>query len=131
MSAPSFPAGRYGRRRSRRRWPRWATALLVGTVIAGTAALAVAAYRNQTGDVQSSVRGYVVSPASVRITFEVRRPPRRAVVCLLRARNVNGQEVGRAQVRLPPGPRSVTRTYRLPTRGRAVTGEVYGCTVLA
>lgn len=105
--------------------------MLLSAALAGSAALAVVAYRNQTGDVQSSLRGYVISPGSVQITVEVIRPPRRAVVCLLRARDVNGREVGRAQVRLPPGPRSVARTYRLPTRGRAVTGEVYGCTVLA
>ncbi len=129
MTAPSFPAGRYGRRRERAATPRWVVPLLVAALLLGIGWLSLAAYHRQNGAVQASVRSFVIGPSSVVVTFDITRPRHRAVTCLLRARDRHGSEVGRAEVPVRAGDSDVVETYTLPTRGRAVTGEVYGCSL--
>jgi hypothetical protein len=127
VTAPRFPPGRYGRRRERAAAPRWIVPALLCAVLAGALGLAVTGYRNQQGDVQAAVRSFSAGPAEVRVTFDVTRPDTRAVDCLVRARDRQGAEIGRALVRVAGGRRQVTVTHTLPTRGRPVTGEVFGC----
>lgn len=130
MTAPTFPPGRYGRRRERRPTPRWIVPVLLGAVIAGALALAVTGYRNQYSAVQVSVLRYTAGPGQVRVTFQISRPDGAPVNCLLRARDREGAEIGRALVRVPAGKHQVIVTRTLPTRGRPVTGEVLGCSAV-
>ena len=127
MSTPTFPAGRYGRRRDASRFPGWAVPALACLVIAVTTALAVLAYRRQASDVQGSVSSYVVRAEDVRLTFEVNKRRDAPATCLLRARDAKGAVVGQARVSVPAAPRRVTLTHTLPTRGRAITAEVLRC----
>jgi len=127
VTAPTFPLGRYGRRRERGPAPRWIVPALLCAVLAGALGLAVTGFRNQSSAVQAEVRSYAVGPAEVRVTFDVTRPGGEPVQCLVRARDRQGAEVGRALVQVPAGRRQVTVTHTLPTRGRPITGEVFGC----
>jgi hypothetical protein len=128
--APVFPPGRYGRRRAPRRARRWmVVAIALFAVVVG---LAVAfqlhrQYGEGAYDAQL-VRYTDVTERQVVIQFRVNLPAGRAATCAVRARNRAGQEVGRAEVRVPPGadPRPVT-TYRLATSERPVSGEIQGC----
>ena len=78
---------------------------------------------------QGALLGYrVVSDSSVEVRFEVSRPVGTKAVCLIRARDAGGAEVGRAEVPIPTGgPRTVRLTHLLTTTGRANTGEVADC----
>lgn len=82
-------------------------------------------------EVRFGARGFtVLSPAAVRIVFDVEKAPRTAATCFVRARDVRGAEIGRAEVAVPPrddGKRRVTVTYDLATTGTANTGELIGC----
>lgn len=127
-----WPAGRYGRRRTPRRAPRWLVPLLVvGVVLAGLA-VSWRMYDTYQGDkIQSQVTKFrQVSASQIAIEFQVVTSAGEAATCILRARSEDGQEVGRAEVPVPAsesGNRSVVVTYTLATSERAVTGEVYGC----
>lgn len=127
MSTPTFPAGRYGRRRKTSRTPGWVVPVLAFLVVVAMLALAVVAYRRQTSDVQASVRSYVVSDENVRLTFVVTKPRNQAATCLLRARDAKGTVVGQERVPVPTAAERVTLTRTLPTRGRAVSAEVLRC----
>ena len=129
VTRPVFPPGRYGRRREAQRFPRWPGAVLAGVVAVGALVLAVIAFRNQNGTVQSAVRSFAITEHTVRVTFDVRKPPGAAAQCVVRARDIQGREVGWARVPVPARGRLVRVTYALPTTARAVTGEVLGCTV--
>jgi len=124
------PAGRYGRRRSGRRTPRWQVA--IGAVLAAAlaAVIGVNLYRAYgDGDYSASVTGYETNESNVVITFLVRLPEGHAARCVLRARDASGLETGREEIVVVPGPtpeRTVV-SHRLPTRARPVTGEVQGC----
>jgi hypothetical protein len=73
--------------------------------------------------------GYgVLSDHSVEVRFEVHKGREATVVCLVRARDRNGAEVGTAPVRV--GPSSVDPVvvvHTLTTSRRASTGEVTAC----
>jgi hypothetical protein len=87
------------------------------------------AWRLATPAVSSSVRGYnVVSDDQVDIVVLVRRADGdRPVTCILRARDRQGREVGRLSVEVPPGADEVVLTESVTTSGRAILGEVQGC----
>lgn len=131
--APHFPPGRYGRRRQPRsqvrRWLPYALAALV--LLAGTA-IAVKLYR-QYALAPYQVRVLTVTnieEQQVTVTFEVRKPAGEPALCTVRARSREGEEVGRAEVRVPGGAADETTsrvTYTLQTTKRPVTGEVPGC----
>ncbi len=125
-----FPAGRYGRRRSGRRTPRWQVAIGAALVAAVAAVIGVNLYRAYgDGDYTASVTGYQADDSGIVITFLVRLPEGNAGRCVLRARDASGQEAGREEITVVPGPdpeRTVV-SHRLATRSRAVTGEVQGC----
>lgn len=101
--------------------------MLLCAVLAGALGLAVTGYRNQNRGVQAEVRSFVVGPAEVKVTFDVNRPDGEPVQCLVRARDRQGAEIGRALIRVPAGRRHVVVTHTLPTKGRPNTGEVLGC----
>jgi hypothetical protein len=125
-----FPAGRYGRRRSGRRTPRWQVAIGAALVAAVAAVIGVSLYRSYgDGDYSASVTGYEANDSSIVITFLVRLPEGHAGRCVLRARDANGVETGKEEILVVPGPNPdrTVASHRLATRARAVTGEVQGC----
>lgn len=103
---------------------------LVCLVIVATSTLAVVAYRRQASDVQGAVRSYVVSTDNVRVTIEVTKPRNEPATCILRARDADGAVVGQVHVPVPAAPRRVTATHTVPTRGRAITGELLRCSLV-
>lgn len=125
-----FPAGRYGRRRSGRSTPRWQVAIGAALVAAVATVIGVSLYRAYgDGDYSASVTAYQIDDSSVVITFLVRLPEGHAARCVLRARDASGQEAGREEIVVVPGPNAdrTVASHRLPTRTRAVTGEVQEC----
>ncbi|HEX7745583.1 MAG TPA: DUF4307 domain-containing protein [Micromonosporaceae bacterium] len=129
--APSFPPGRYGRRRAQRPRRTWAIALLVVAVLAVTSLVAVRLYRMYGDPVyRADVITYTdATDTQLVVTFRVTLPPGGAANCVLRARARDGAEVGRAEVRVdaPPGQTQVTTSHRLATSRRAFVGEVLRC----
>lgn len=92
--------------------------------------LAIAGYRNLGSPPiegrQTAFR--VIDDGSVEVTFQVvRREPARAAVCIVRARSEDGDETGRKEVYLAPGPANTLASTVLRTSRRPVTGEVFGC----
>ncbi len=80
-------------------------------------------------DVTAQVRGYeVVSDRAVRIDVQIAREPGEQAWCVLRARDDDGNEVGRRQVQVPVSQkRSVVVAFEVPTTARPGTGELVGC----
>jgi hypothetical protein len=128
VTEPVFPAGRYGRRRSGRRAPRWVVPALAGVLVLVLVGILWRVYASDPG-IGYQVLKYQVADREVAITFEVTRPAGRAVSCVLRARSRDGAEVGREVVAVPTsgGNGSVVVTHTLTTKARPVTGEVEGC----
>ena len=127
MTAPRRPPGRYDEPRALPSRP-----VLLG--LGGTAGLlallaAYALFSRTASEPIGALLGYqIVSDRAVDVRFEVSRKPGSKAVCLIRARDAGGAEVGRAEVPVnPAGGRQVRLTYRLATTARANTGEVADC----
>jgi Domain of unknown function (DUF4307) len=125
------PAARYGRAplsHSKRRWIAIALTVLVLAVGIGIAV--IASQRLGTGEVKGELGGYqLVDAETVQVTITVTRDdPSRPVVCIVRARSIDGSETGRREVLVAPSAqktvqvRTVVKTSRPP-----VAGDVYGC----
>jgi len=81
-----------------------------------------------TGISYQDIGYHVIDDRTVDVTFEVVRPPRTRVTCLLQALDARFGSVGSAQVAVPVSSSStVQRTARLRTTTRAVTGIVKVC----
>ncbi|MEH1097685.1 DUF4307 domain-containing protein [Micromonospora sp. CPCC 205561] len=129
--APTFPPGRYGRRREAGRRRPLLTALLVIALLAVMTLVAVRLYR-QYGDpnYDAEVITYGgITDSQVLVDFRVTVPAGGSAVCLLRARDRDGAELTREQVTVtaPPGQRQVTAQHRLTTTARPFIGEVVRC----
>lgn len=129
---PSFPPGRYGRRRAPRRTPRWLPIVLaVGVVAVGTAVAMVLSQAYGPGRPYDATvhRFYDVTDEQVVVEFSVVVPEGETAVCAVRARAAHGGEVGREEVRVapPPGETRPLVVHRLATIERPVTGEVPRC----
>ncbi|TRW78390.1 DUF4307 domain-containing protein [Mycolicibacterium sp. 018/SC-01/001] len=130
-SPPDRPAQRYGTRHSSRRTRRW---IVVGSFVAvvalGVAVAAVAFSRLGSPEVKGELSGYrVVDDRTVEVTASVTRDdPSRPVVCIVRARSYDGDEVGRRELLVPPSATGTVQvTTRVTTSRPAVVGDVYGC----
>jgi hypothetical protein len=125
------PAARYGRQRLTTRNRRWIAAVLTLLVlIAGVTIAVVASHRLGTGDVKGELGGYrVLDDHTVAVTMTVTRDdPSRPVVCIVRARSLDGSETGRREVLVPPSAQtSVQVTSEVKTSRPPVVGDVYGC----
>jgi hypothetical protein len=114
--------------RRSRRW--WAIGLTAVVLVAGVVIAIVASQRLGSGDVQGELGGYqLVDGETLSVTIKVtRKDPSRPVVCIVRARSVDGSETGRREVLVPPSSQdtvNITTTVK-STRPPAV-GDVYGC----
>src|ERR1700682_2415862 len=125
------PADRYGRQRltrSNRRWIAIGLTVLVLAIGVGIAVIASQRLRRREGTrgVRGSPRG---DDETVQVTIPVTRDdPSRTVVCIVRARSIDGSETGRREVLVPP---STQKTVQVTTVVKAsrppVVGDVYGC----
>jgi hypothetical protein len=125
------PAARYGRQRvSRRSRRRWAVGLTLAVLVAGVIVAVIASQRLGTGDVQGELGGYqIVDDETLSVTLKVTRSdPSRPVVCIVRARALDGSETGRREVLIPPSSQdTVTITTTVKSTRPPVVGDVYGC----
>ena len=125
------PAARYGRQRLSRSNGRWiAIGLGLLVLAAGIAIAVIASQRLGTGDVKGELGAYhLVDGETAQVTITVTRDdPSRPVVCIVRARSIDGSETGRREVLVAP---SAQKTVQVTTIVKAskppVVGDVYGC----
>lgn len=125
------PAARYGRQRLSRRTRRWiAIGLTVLVLVAGVVIAVIASQRFGTGDVKGELGGYqIVDNETVEVTISVTRDdPSRPVVCIVRARSIDGSETGRREVLVPPSTQATVQVTTIVKASRPpVVGDVYGC----
>ncbi|MFI5935544.1 DUF4307 domain-containing protein [Actinoplanes sp. NPDC051494] len=133
-TTPVFPAGRYGRRRDGRRHLAGPIAFAVVLAIAVTV-LVVRLYGQYGGtdyDAQI-VRWTGATDTQVTLDFTVRVPAGGAATCNLRARDYDGNELGTrvVTVRAAAGESMIEASEVVPTKGRAVVGDVLRCRAAA
>jgi hypothetical protein len=125
------PTARYGRQRASRRTRRWAViGLTVLIVIAGVAIAYLGYHRLGSGAADGTLAGYrVLDGETVQITMTVTRSdPSRPVVCIVRARAIDGSETGRREVLVPPSAQATLQvTTTVKSSRPPVLAEVYGC----
>lgn len=105
--------------------------VLTVAIVAAAVTLALVAYqRLGTSEVKGELGGYeLVDTDTVRVTISVTRgDPSRPVVCIIRARSVDGAEVGRRELLVPPSTADTVQVTALVEATRQpVVGDVYGC----
>jgi hypothetical protein len=125
------PAARYGQQRLSRRSRRRVVVILSAVIVAAGLALALVAFqRLGNGAVKGELGGYELLDAeTVQVTMSVtREDPSRPVVCIIRARALDGAETGRREVLVPPSSQSTVQvTAIVKSSRRPVVGDVYGC----
>jgi hypothetical protein len=125
------PTARYGRQRLTRRNRRWiAIGLALLVLAAGVTIAVIASQRLGSGDVKGELGGYrLVDDETVEVTISVTRDdPSRPVVCIVRARSIDGSETGRREVLVPPSTQTTVQVITVVKASRrAVVGDVYGC----
>jgi hypothetical protein len=122
------PAARYGRQRTNRRWIVIGLTVLV--LATGIGIAMIASQRLGTGEVKGELGGYLlVDDETVQVTMTVTRDdPSRPVVCIVRARSIDGSETGRREVLVPPSAqKTVQVTTVVKASRRPVVGDIYGC----
>ena len=128
-TAPVFPPGRYGRRRAEKPSRPWVPILLSVLVAAALTAFAARLYMSYNTDrYEPRLLAYSnVTDASVTVRFEVRKSDNDGpATCRVRALSSNGEEVGLAEVDVPPG-KIVQVMYMLATSRRAFHVVVPAC----
>ncbi len=114
--------------RRSRRW--WAIGLTAAVLAAGLAVAVLGSQRLGRGEVQGELVGYqLIDDETLAVTVKVTRAdPSRPVVCIVRARAVDGGETGRREVLVPPSSQdTVNITTTVKSTRRPVVGDVYGC----
>jgi hypothetical protein len=125
------PTARYGRQRlTKRTRRRLAIGLFVAILAIGVVVAIVGFQRLGTGDVKGELGGYrLIDDGTAEVTISVtRKDPSRPVVCIVRARSIDGGETGRREVLVPPSSQATVQvTAVVKTSQRPVMGDVYGC----
>lgn len=125
------PTARYGRQRSPRGSRRWVViGLTLVTLIAGTAIAVVGYQRLSPSDADGTLASYrLIDNETVEVTLTLTRSdPSRPVVCIVRARSIDGSESGRREVLVPPSDQATVQvTTTVKSSRRPVLGDVYGC----
>ncbi|MDA4105995.1 DUF4307 domain-containing protein [Mycolicibacterium holsaticum] len=125
------PAERYGRQRLSRRQRRWIVAgLTVATLLAGVGLAVIAFQRFASEDVKGEMGSFeLIDDSSVSVTISVtRKDPSQPVVCIVRARSIDGSETGRREVLVAPSTHTTVQvTAIVKASQRPVVGDVYGC----
>jgi hypothetical protein len=125
------PTARYGQQRLTRRSRRRLLVILSTVIVVVGVALALVAYqRLGTGEVKGELGGYrLVDASTVEVTVSVtREDPSRPVVCIIRAKSIDGAEVGRRELLVPPSSAATVQVSAVVKSTRQpVVGDVYGC----
>lgn len=125
------PAARYGAPKRSPHSRRWlVVGLFVAVVVFGVTIAAIAYSRLGSPEVKGELGGYrVIDDRTVEVTASVTRDdPSAPVVCIVRARSYDGDEVGRRELLVPPSPAETVQVRTTVTTSRpAVVGDVYGC----
>jgi hypothetical protein len=124
------PAARYGRQRLSRRHRRWIAIGLTVLVLAAGLTVAIVAWGRFGSEVEGELGGYqLIDDETVSVTITVTRDdPSRPVVCIVRARSLDGSETGRREVLVPPSTQKTVQVTTLVKSSRPpVVGDVYGC----
>ncbi|GAT08219.1 DUF4307 domain-containing protein [Mycolicibacterium novocastrense] len=125
------PAARYGRQRphvGRRRWLAVAFTLLALAV--GVTVAVVAFGRFESEPVTGELGAYeLIDDETVSVTISVtREDPSQPVVCIVRARSIDGAETGRREVLVPPSSQQTVQvTAPVKATRQPVIGDIYGC----
>ena len=109
------PAARYGHQRLTRPSRRRLVIVVFVLVVAAAVALAVVAYqRLGTSEVKGELGGYqLIDADTVQVTISVtREDPSRPVVCIIRARSLDGAEIGRREVLVAPSAQTTVQVIR-------------------
>jgi hypothetical protein len=96
----------------------------------GVGIAVIASQRLGTGEVKGELGGYqLVDGETVQVTITVTRDdPSRPVVCIVRARSIDGSETGRREVLVPPSTQTTVQVTTVVKASRPpVVGDVYGC----
>ena len=125
------PAARYGRQRlSRSGRRRVAIGMTLLIIVLGVIIAVIGFQRLGTSDVKGELTAYrLIDNRTVEVTVGVtREDPSRPVVCIVRARSVDGSETGRREILVPPSSQATVQvTGIVKTTRPAAVGDVYGC----
>lgn len=124
------PSARYGRQRLTRRQRRLIAGGLTALVLVVGVTIAVIAAGRFSNAVKGELGGYrLVDDETVDVTISVtREDPSQPVVCIIRARAIDGSETGRREVLVPPSTQQTVQvTAVVKSNKPPVVGDVYGC----
>lgn len=125
------PVARYGRQSLPSRNRRWILVALAALVVVAGVIVAVAAWHKfVNNDVKGELNAYeLVGDDSVAVTIGVTRPdPSRPVVCIVRARSVDGSETGRREILVAPSTQQTVQITAVVKASKPpVVGDIYGC----
>lgn len=124
---PTYPPGRYGRRRSSSPVTRWLPVAVVLLGVAAGLALAVTLYtRYGSPEMRVSVQRVQLADRGATVEFRVRKPAGGPAVCVVRARDLAGATLAAADVPVPAGT-DVVVSHALVTDRRPFTADVAEC----
>lgn len=124
------PTARYGRRRLTRRQRRLIAGVLTALVLVAGVTVAIVAFGRFGSPVEGELSSYrLVDDETVEVTVSVTREnPAEPVVCIVRARSIDGGETGRREVLVAPSDQSTVQVTALVKSNRPpVVGDIYGC----
>ncbi|BBX00868.1 hypothetical protein BST36_27925 [Mycolicibacterium moriokaense] len=124
------PTARYGRRRLTRRQRRLIAGALTALVLVAGVTVAIVAFGRFGSPVEGELSSYrLVDDETVEVTVSVTREnPAEPVVCIVRARSIDGGETGRREVLVAPSTQHTVQVTTLVKSSRPpVVGDVYGC----
>lgn len=123
------PESRYGK--TRRGPNRLLIAALTVLALALGVAVAIAGYqRLGSSEVKGELAGFqLIDDRTVDVTLSVtREDPSQPVVCIMRARSIDGSETGRRELLVGPSTATTVQvTAQVKTSKPPVVGDAYGC----
>ncbi|MFG2005673.1 DUF4307 domain-containing protein [Spirillospora sp. NPDC048911] len=100
---------------------------LLAAVCAGGWAIIMANVGQQPGIAKQTITYSVLSDSSVQIKYSVSKGEADEVRCVVDAFDTDFAVVGKREITVPPGTKTITRTDVLPTSKRANGARVESC----